>query len=185
MLILSDMDGVLADFGAAFDLRWRELYPEEVFVPSDTSPSFYLRESYPTRLHQAITEIQTAPGFYRDLPPIPGALAGLEQLRELGHDVWICSAPLTEYRNCVREKYEWVDKHLGPYWVRRIILAKDKTLVRGDVLIDDKPEVTGSLDPTWVHVRYTTSYNRHLPGPHLTWENAAEVISRLSAQAAA
>jgi len=47
----------------------------------------------------------------------------------------------------------------GPSWVDRIVLAKDKTLVRGDVLIDDKPEVTGSLCPSWEHLVFEAPYN--------------------------
>jgi hypothetical protein len=39
--------------------------------------------------------------------------------------------------------------------VKKIILTGDKTVVQGDILIDDKPSVTGiNPKPTWDHINY-------------------------------
>lgn len=40
-------------------------------------------------------------------------------------------------------QYRWVEKHLGPQFVERIILTRDKTVVLGDLLIDDKDSIQG------------------------------------------
>lgn len=40
-------------------------------------------------------------------------------------------------------QYRWVEKHLGPQFVERIILTRDKTVVLGDLLIDDKDTIQG------------------------------------------
>ena len=46
-------------------------------------------------------------------------------------------------------------------WVDRIILTRDKTLVRGDILLDDAPLAKGSsLEPVWEHVYFDQPYNR-------------------------
>ena len=51
--------------------------------------------------------------------------------------------------------------HLGKSWVDRIILTRDKTLVRGDILLDDAPQAKGSsLEPVWEHVYFDQPYNR-------------------------
>jgi 5'-nucleotidase len=42
-------------------------------------------------------------------------------------------------------------------------------LVRGDILVDDKPVVSGSLRPEWVHVLHDRPYNRNCPGPRMSW----------------
>ena len=34
--------------------------------------------------------------------------------------------------------------------------------VRGDVLIDDKPNITGSATPTWQQLLFDAPYNRHV-----------------------
>lgn len=40
-------------------------------------------------------------------------------------------------------QYRWVEKHLGPQFVERIILTRDKTVISGDLLIDDKEVIQG------------------------------------------
>lgn len=46
-------------------------------------------------------------------------------------------------------QYRWVEKHLGPQFVERIILTKDKTVVLGDLLIDDKDTIQGWICFPW------------------------------------
>jgi len=40
-----------------------------------------------------------------------------------------------------------VEKHLGKHWLERIIIAKDKTMANGHLLIDDRPNISG-IDST-------------------------------------
>lgn len=40
-------------------------------------------------------------------------------------------------------QYQWVEKHLGPEFVERIILTRDKTVVAADLLFDDKDTIQG------------------------------------------
>lgn len=40
-------------------------------------------------------------------------------------------------------QYRWVEQNLGPQFVERIILTRDKTVVMGDLLIDDKDDIQG------------------------------------------
>jgi len=124
-------------------------------------------------------EIQTSPGFILGLQPVPGALQALHEMQEAGDDVWILTSPLTRYNNCVGEKFAWVDRHLGSDWVRRVILTKDKTMVRGDVLIDDKPEVTGCLTPTWEHLVFEAGYNVGAPHRRVNWDNWRLVLDQV------
>jgi len=44
-------------------------------------------------------------------------------------EVVICSSPITNYKNCVTEKYQWVEKHLGKEKIGQVMLTKDKTIV--------------------------------------------------------
>ncbi len=41
-------------------------------------------------------------------------------------------------------QFEWVQQHLGRGWVNRLVITKDKTIVTGDLLIDDRPKIKGS-----------------------------------------
>jgi 5'-nucleotidase len=82
-------------------------------------------------------ELMLEPGFFKSLPPIKGAITAILQMDKIPNiQIFFCTSPLSSYKNCVLEKYEWVDQQLGPSWASRIVLCKDKTLVHGDILID-------------------------------------------------
>lgn len=82
---------------------------------------------------------QSVHGFFRELEPIPGGIAAMQVMKDWGHDVWILTRPSTLNRLCYTEKADWVYRHLGQEWVNKLILCPDKSLLKGDVLIDDTP----------------------------------------------
>uniref|UniRef100_A0A8C4JWR3 5', 3'-nucleotidase, cytosolic n=1 Tax=Dromaius novaehollandiae TaxID=8790 RepID=A0A8C4JWR3_DRONO len=78
-------------------------------------------------------------------------------------EVFICTSPLRKYEHCILEKYKWVEKHLGPEFVERIILTRDKTIVSADLLFDDKDTIRGAeLNPSWEHILFTCCHNKHI-----------------------
>lgn len=176
-LILIDQDGVLADFEKSVNIIWQKRHGTP--LPIDNRTEFYLHDELPQ--HKAeLNDIYAQKGFFENLPPIDGAITALQTLLDNGLDVRICTAPIRAYRHCVSEKFAWVERYLGAEWTKRIILTKDKTWVRGDVLIDDKPVITGSLIPMWEHWHYLQGYNEHLPGKKVVWtdkESWAELLT--------
>lgn len=181
MRILVDMDGVIADFDGEFLKRWKERYPDKPYVPFEERTTFYVRDSYPEELKPYVAEILLAPTFFRDMMPMDRAIEALFDMDKIGLEVFICTSPLSTYKNCVLEKYEWVENFLGAKWVNRIILTKDKTLVKGDYLIDDKPHITGvEVAPSWEHIVYDRPYNKNVNKKRLTWKNWKEVLGLLS-----
>ncbi|HVO43324.1 MAG TPA: 5'-3'-deoxyribonucleotidase [Aggregatilineales bacterium] len=184
MLILVDMDGVLADFESAFLQIWRTQQPDKVSIALEDRRGFHLVDDYPGEYKELIQAIIAAPGFFRSLEPLTGGLEALKTMQDLGHDVLICTSPLENYQYCVPEKYEWVDHYLGQAWVNRIVLTRDKTVINGDVLIDDRPLISGLAVPAWEHVVYDQPYNRTLQERRrLTWQNWQTIL--FSAEAGA
>lgn len=178
MIILIDMDDVLADFDSEFLKRWREKYPDEFYVPLEKRSLFYMKEQYPQEVWELVKEVYNSPGFIRLLPVVPGGIEAVKELSSSGYEVFICSAPLSSYENCVLEKYEWVEEHLGREWTRKLILTRDKTLVKGKLLIDDRPEIKGASVPEWEHILYDRPYNRNIKDKRrLTWRNWKEVLN--------
>lgn len=177
MRVLVDMDGVLADFEGAFLDLWRAAHPEHPFVPLPERRSFYVEKEYPDHLLHLVREIFCSANFFRDLPPIPGGLEAVREMERDGIEVFLCTSPLREYQHCVVEKFDWVVRHLGAEWSQRLVLTKDKTIVAGDLLIDDRPSIHGIATPAWEHVLYDQPYNRHVTDKRrLTWENWREVL---------
>lgn len=171
------MDNTLAEFDAGLLEQWREVYPNEFFVPLERRRTFHPHKDYPEHLQQKIYELCHSKGFIRNLSPVPGGIAAIHAMLELGHDVRFCTSYLFEYDHCVLEKYQWIEEHFGASFVERIILTRDKTLIRGDLLIDDKPEVFGLMQPTWEHILYDRPHNRQITGQRrLTWKNWREIL---------
>jgi 5'-nucleotidase len=177
MRILIDMDGVISDFDGEFLKRWRERHPEKFYIPMSERTAFYVKDQYPEELKPLVSEILLEPGFFREMMPMDGAKEALLEMDAMGLEVFICTSPLSTYKNCVLEKFEWVDQFLGPEWVKRIVLTKDKTLVKADIIIDDKPELTGvEKSPSWEHVLYDRPYNKGGDKKRLTWGNWKDVL---------
>ncbi|MFA7359734.1 MAG: 5'-3'-deoxyribonucleotidase [Candidatus Kapaibacterium sp.] len=180
MIILVDMDDVIADFDGGFLIKWREKFPGEFFIPMNERQKFYMRDEYPPELLDRVTELFTEKGFVANLPEIEGGVDAIRKIKEKGHEVFICSSPMRQYKNCVAEKYEWIEKHLGQEWTMKLVLTRDKTLVRGDLLIDDKPEVTGAAKPAWEHIIFDKSYNSHIKNQRrINWNNWQEVLKEV------
>lgn len=106
VIILVDQDSVLADWETGFLLAWRSKFPNETFVPLELRRSVKIADDYPEHLRKQIKSITRTSGFYRNLLPLPGGKEAVKKLLELGHDVRICTSPLSDYENCVLEKYE-------------------------------------------------------------------------------
>ncbi|KAK1330840.1 hypothetical protein QTO34_008778 [Cnephaeus nilssonii] len=165
--VLVDMDGVLADFEGGLLRAFRRRFPEEPHVPLDQRRGFFAREQYRALrpdLADKVASVYETPGFFLGLEPIPGALEAMQEMHAM-HDteVFICTSPLMKYEHCVGEKFSWVDKHLGPQFVERTIVTRDKTVILGDLLIDDKDTILGNEEtPAWEHILFTCCHNQHL-----------------------
>ncbi|XP_070630199.1 5'(3')-deoxyribonucleotidase, cytosolic type isoform X2 [Bos indicus] len=165
--VLVDMDGVLADFEAGLLRGFLQRFPGELHVPLEERRGFFANEQYRALrpdLADKVASVYEAPGFFLDLEPIPGALEAMREMNDMQDtQVFICTSPLMKYDHCVQEKYHWVEKHLGPQFVERIILTSDKTVISGDLLIDDKEVIQGHEEtPSWEHILFTCCHNQHL-----------------------
>ncbi len=120
-----DMDGVLCDFFKAA-LEALRKYPEQ---------------KYP----------QSQWGFFLKLKEIPDAIESFRKLEEK-YDVWILTRPSFRNVNCFTEKAQWIWDHLGFDVVQRMILCGDKSLLKGDFLIDDTNTAGQSdFEGEWIH----------------------------------
>lgn len=171
------MDGVLADFEAAFLKEWQKKFPKHPQIPLEKRKTFYVRDDYPKELEIDVESIFTSPGFFQNLPVIAGGKQALIKMQDLRYEVFICTRLISKYENCILEKYHWISKNLGYEWTKRVIVAKDKTLIYGNILIDDRPEQVGLKEPTWTHVIFDRPYNRNVKDKRrITWDNWQQIL---------
>lgn len=186
-LVLVDMDGVQADLEGHFWSIWEQTHPDAPQRAQRTRTNFYLEDQLPEQYTEDVRVIVSTPGFFRDLPEVDGAVDALHEMLELGWDVRVCTAPLLTNPTCTSDKLAWLDEHLGAGWSARAVIAKDKSMVRGDLLIDDKPLVAATLSPTWQHVVFDAPYNQDSASPlRLTgWSTWRQTLVPLTGRTAA
>lgn len=176
-VVLVAMDGVLVDWAATFHRllagHCGRIGIDPAFLLADSLAYWhpYDRPRDDSEL-QAITDTRSDPDLYTTREPIPDALRALSELREM-YEVFVVTStdPLNEA--CATAKADQLrrDFHLP---TNRIILAEDKTLLSGQVLIDTQRDITGILHghETWQRVVFDQPYNQQTLGPRLNgWKD--------------
>ena len=166
--VLVDMDNTIVDWDAEFIRRYaaasgRELADVERVVRNRAS--FEIEHNFEESERAKVLETVASPGFYESLQPLPGAVEALQALVAEGVDVKLVTAPHpTCPGTCALEKYRSVERLFGAAFQDRLIITRDKTHVQGDLLIDDKPRISGSKPCPFKHVLFSQSYNQDVEG---------------------
>lgn len=175
--VLVDMDSVIFDWEKHFHRRFTALHPNLPMLHPTERREFNMMLPEHAEYHDKILAVMDEPGFYAELEMIDGADEALHRMVELGFTVAICTSPWLTNPTCVQDKLDSLERHIGRGWAERAIITKDKTLVHGDVLIDDKPEVKGARTPTWQQVYFTQPYNADRPGHRIdSWADWPTVV---------
>lgn len=78
------------------------------------------------------------PNFF-NFRPIKNALLSFRKLAKSDkYDVYILSTAPWSQPTAWTQKRLWVQLHLKEYGFKRLILAHDKSLLKGDIIIDDR-----------------------------------------------
>ena len=161
-IILVDLDGPLADLESEFLRRWREKFPTEFFIPLEQRRTFFLNDEYPEHLRKEASLIIASDGFFASLSPVTNSVSSIKEMASSGNNVVVCTSDIYMSPTSLADKRAWVQKHLGHDFAKTMIFTRDKTLIRGNYLIDDKPEITGLLVPHWEHIIFDQPFNRNI-----------------------
>jgi len=132
MIILCDVDGVVADLLSEWVRRYNAKYDDDL-SPEDITEWDMHRNVKPecgTDIHNFLR----MPNLYSMVEPIPGALEGIQELRRRGHRVVFVTAAVV---GSMDQKARWLKRHGFLTDLNDLIVAQDKSLVQGQVLIDD------------------------------------------------
>lgn len=159
-VVLVDMDGVLADFDGATDALLKN-HPDG--IPIQPRRNFYYHHDYLEQAHvDIIKNFHNSQYFFRNLPPVKGALEGWQKIIDLGYQPVVCSSPLHSNQWCKEEKLEWLVEHLGQAVADKAIINRQKELFDGIALIDDRPVVKNTDQASWQHVVFDAPYNHDI-----------------------
>ncbi len=178
-IILVDMDNTIVDYSSEMARQLRIVYGDTTITPENWDIIEY------HDLNERRREIQSEPNFFLHLPPIEGALQALKEIAEDPRfELFVVSSPSIHSETCHSDKCMWLLQHCGANFARNLILTKDKTMVYGDVLIDDKPNVSGVKTPTWTLVTFKQPYNTGITGRvYLNrWSDWKQVVQPLCNQ---
>lgn len=121
-----DMDGVLVDFQSGIDKLSDEI-----------------KQEYKGRLDEV-------PGIFSLMDPMLGAIEAVHELSK-HYDVYILSTAPWKNPSAWSDKINWITKHFGDIFKKRVILTHCKHLVNGDYLVDDRAKNGASEFPgEWV-----------------------------------
>lgn len=148
--ICIDMDEVMADIYAKFEDIFFAKHGYRPDLQDYQGKKFYTLPGM-EQLRQMLYE----PGFFRDLPVMDHAVEVVQEL-QLDYDVWITTAA-TEFRNCLTDKFDWLEEHFPFIHWSRYVFCGDKSIFNGAYMIDDKVE---NLKPfPGQGLLYTASHN--------------------------
>jgi len=173
--VLVDMDGCLVNLWDSIG----DVMRRNGFLPiaEIDLKEWDIAKIYPDHVLQSEADraLNTFGTFFK-AKPRDGAVEAMQDLASV-YDVRIVTTPWAGNPYCTKEKIDWVLLNLGTQWVHRMIITYDKTLVRGDVLIDDKPDITGVMSPEWEHILFHQGYNAGVNRPRiLHWDLARAVV---------
>jgi 5'(3')-deoxyribonucleotidase len=192
--VLVDMDGILCDFltpwidavNAGMPIGWTG-------PGGPPRPNLSVRDVTDYDIFKLVPEanrewargIFLRRGFYRDLRPIAGAYETLRRLHEDGHRVHVVTSPMGA--DCIAEKMEWLERHMAFLPRENTFFCWRKELVRGDVLVDDRPETLEAWREAWqdgiaTGIRWPYN-NGH--GLEESWEDEAGAWAAIKAKVSA
>ena len=170
VFVFIDLDGTVCDYHAAINSR---LADSSLKINLD---DFWAGvEKRDAICKQIKDNADRQDHFYRDLKPYPGAIETIKELAKK-YQVYFLSAPEVFSATCHSDKNDWIVRHFGREFGKRLILTSDKTLVGCsggyNILIDDLTQRGMNDKPLWTQVYKINEYNKDkMKYPHIkTWD---------------
>jgi 5'(3')-deoxyribonucleotidase len=134
-IICVDMDEVIADALGEHLLRYNRDFRERI-TRADLEGQ-WLWEFVPSERQQALTEYLMSEDFFAVLRVMPHAQRVLARLQSR-YEIYIATAAM-EVPSSFNAKFEWLKKYFPFIPASHIVFCGNKSILRGDYLIDDNP----------------------------------------------
>lgn len=155
--VLLDCDGPMSDFTGAYLDAFREVTGRKA-THADVDRwaihecSFFTEADrvggWDGRLRKEVAAKVIEEGFCARIKPHAAALDAIPKLCEVA-DVYVVTSPWDSSPTWMYERLHWVANHFPGIGRRRVIQTAQKHLIRGDVLVDDKPSHVRDWQNAW------------------------------------
>lgn len=179
LTILIDMDDTLENLCEVWVNQLSSLF--EVDVTIDDIHQWDMTKAFPMLNKQEIYWPLDTQSLWDNVKPLPGAVEAVKKLKADGHRVVIVTAASPDsaslkLKRCLLRYF--------PVKMEDVIIASQKGLIRGDVLIDDGPHNLREFGGK--RVLYTAHHNRSCDTQKYNmtrvnnWDEAYEYIQKLA-----
>lgn len=177
MIILCDVDGVVADLQTEWLKRYNSLMSTK-FTPEDVEDWDFSGLDLD---HRVLLGILWDKDLYEKVGVIEGALGGVRELRNMGHRVVFATSSTDVSAG---QKMRWLRTHgfvsgerMGAF--RDIVIAHDKSLLKGDVMVDDYH--MNLLTFHGMRLLFDAPHNRYIKGfKRVNWLAIPRLLPRLT-----
>lgn len=172
MVVAVDVDEVCADLLGEWLRRYNARYSDNL-TSADIAGWDFSQQLKPDARGGPFYDILREPDMYNHIQPLPGALAAISSIKDAGHRVVYVSSCV---EGTADAKQDWLRRHGFLDSSHDFIAASDKSLIRADCLLDDRPlNVDRFLGEAFLIAH---PHNRHYGGERLrvTLTEAASII---------
>jgi 5'-nucleotidase len=164
-IALFDMDGTLADYDKALLADLEKI--RSPYEPVITDSHF---DGNPDYVEQRRHMITNQSGWFLKLERFQLGWDVYEMCRDIGYKIAILTkGPQSKY-SAWNEKIQWCHNHMGKDALDGVTITHDKSLVYGNVLVDDYPDyVTGWLKnrPRGLVIMPAHNFNKDFSHPQV------------------
>lgn len=163
-IIFIDMDNTLNKFWIPYVQSYNKIFNKNTTCDPSIQTSYSLTDCLGLEhgsKEEALLDEATMNDWdfwTKNMPVYEEAIPIVRDLYEK-HDVYILSTPYIKYDLCIAAKMQWMEKHFPFFDKTKMIFTWHKELLKGDVLIDDKPSNLESFCGKKITIKYP--YNKH------------------------
>lgn len=174
LTILCDFDDVLINFCEV----WVELINEQngTTVKPEDITDWSITKAFPTLTREQVYKPLYEREIWNRVTPLPGAVEYLSKLLSDGHDVYIVTS--SHYKTIEPKISNVLVKYFPFFPIDNIIVANNKQMIRGDVLIDDG--VHNLINGVYTGILFTQPHNKSYSDDIIRVNNWREVYECIS-----
>ncbi len=177
--VLLDVDGVLADFAGAACAVLSATTGQDLLPTQIDQWDIMEALRIPRDVRDAAWQRFASAGFCASIKPYPGAQAMVAELQTWS-DLYAVTSPL-EGPHWSYEREQWLQR-LFDIPKERVASVRDKSIVEGDALVDDKLSTVVEwrrYHPSSIAVFWRNPHNRHEKHHGVEAETYAELLAHL------